>query len=484
MRRKVFLSAALAVVLTAATVVPAQAAMAGAPANDVTIGNSVPISKVVTVEQMRQVILDQTNAARKNNGLAPLTLSTKITSVAQAWTVKQASANAMSHNPSYSTQIPSGWRWAGENVAEGFDYSNVVEGWLTSPGHYKNIMNDKATHIGIGIAFSSSDRAYFTQNFAAYSSDPDGGAAPAAAAPSATTTSRLYGSDRYATAGKILDKWSSAGTLYIASGAVFPDALSASAIAGHTNDPVMIVPPTGLTSNLLASAKRLNPKRIVIMGGTGAVSDHVVKQLRKSLPNASYTRIAGADRYQTAQQAVDKLWSGSVRHVYLAVGSNFPDALAAAPAAITQGAAIIPVKGSQPGKELLALLKKKGVAKITIVGSTGVIPSSFADTLKSSGYSVTRIGGADRYATAEAIAKSVFPGSQSTTYLATGANFADALAAAALAGKQHAPLLLSRSSCLPGGTAAYLRSSNTKQAILLGGPAIISTAVEKHLASC
>ncbi|MGM7677757.1 cell wall-binding repeat-containing protein [Microbacterium sp. A94] len=479
MRFKIVLAAAVAALLGLTTAVPANAADTNADSPNVAY------NEVLSVQQARQLIFNETNAARASKGLPALKQSSGLTDLAQGWSQQQARADRMYHNPNYASGSPAGWFWLAENVAAGYNYTDVVDAWLRSPGHYRNIMNANATHIGIGIAYSATrGTAYFTQNFGGYSSSPDSGIDDVVVTPSTVKVSRLWGADRYETARRILSQFPKSDTLYVASGQVFADALSAAAIAGRSGDPVVITPSQGLTDNLIHSIWKRSPKRIIIMGGTGAVSENVVNQLRRYLPNTEYIRMAGADRYATSMMAVEKLWQGKLEHAYLAVGSNYPDALAAAPAAIKQGATVIPVRGAKPDAQLLSLLQKKGVKQITLVGSTGVIPSSFEQSLRSKGFSVTRLGGQDRYATAEAIAKKVFPGAQEKAFIATGSNFADALAAAPLAGKTKSPLLLSRTTCLPAGTSAYLKSSTTRQVVLLGGSGVLTNAIERHLASC
>jgi uncharacterized protein YkwD len=57
---------------------------------------------------------------------------------------------------------------AAENIAAGYgDARSVMNGWMASPGHCRNIMLSTATEIGIGFAFSSQSdyRTYWTQDF-------------------------------------------------------------------------------------------------------------------------------------------------------------------------------------------------------------------------------------------------------------------------------------------------------------------------------
>ncbi|MEO6534162.1 MAG: cell wall-binding repeat-containing protein [Pseudolysinimonas sp.] len=122
-------------------------------------------------------ILADTNALRAAGGLAPLTESTAMDTVAQNWSAAMYAANAMTHNPNYSTQIPSGWTGAGENIAYGYSYTTVVEAWHQSAGHYANIMGNYNA-IGIGY-YESNGVTYFTQDFGKYSTVPSPKAAAA-----------------------------------------------------------------------------------------------------------------------------------------------------------------------------------------------------------------------------------------------------------------------------------------------------------------
>ncbi len=145
----------------------------------VTAGPAPSASAAVSVELAVQQILTDTNAIRAELGLRPLIRNSAMDSVAQSWSQTQANNGAMSHNPSYTSQIPAGWTRAGENVARGYSYTYVVTAWRGSSGHYANMTGDY-TDIGIGYVEKDGTR-YYTQNFAKYSR-------PAPAAPIATPT--------------------------------------------------------------------------------------------------------------------------------------------------------------------------------------------------------------------------------------------------------------------------------------------------------
>lgn len=133
-------------------------------------------------------ILSHANQSRAEAGLGPLRMNSSMNSVALAWAKQMDAANSMSHNPSYSSQIPGGWSKAGENVAHGYASGAAVHaGWMSSPGHKANILGD-FTDIGIAH-ISGANGTWSVQVFAKYGATvappapPAPAPAPAPAAP-------------------------------------------------------------------------------------------------------------------------------------------------------------------------------------------------------------------------------------------------------------------------------------------------------------
>lgn len=121
-----------------------------------------------TTAQVIQRILADTNAFRAQNGKPALQLSAPMNTVAGNYAKKMHDTCTFEHNTDFSTQIPAGWTRAGENIAAGYDYTEVVNGWINSPGHRANLLGD-FTHIGIGY-FQGPNcyGTYFVQNFGKY----------------------------------------------------------------------------------------------------------------------------------------------------------------------------------------------------------------------------------------------------------------------------------------------------------------------------
>lgn len=119
------------------------------------------------------------NHSRAAAGLGGLTLNGALSQVALAWANQMAAAGVLSHNPSYSTQIPGGWGLCGENVAQGYpNASSVHQGWMNSSGHRANVLGD---YTDIGIAhIAAGGTTWSVEVFAKYGASAP---APVAAAP-------------------------------------------------------------------------------------------------------------------------------------------------------------------------------------------------------------------------------------------------------------------------------------------------------------
>ncbi len=296
---------------------------------------------------------------------------------------------------------------------------------------------------------------------------------PSGTAAAAPTVARYQGADRFATSAAIVDANYSPGVpvAYVATGANFPDALAGGAAAAKDDGPLLLVTPDSIPSSIATELRRLNPGRIVVLGGTRAVSSAVQDALQ-GYTAGSVTRVSGADRYATAAALATQFPNGSP--VYLATGLNFPDALSATAAAAAQHAAILLTEPNAVPAATAAALATLHPSSITIVGGTSVVSAGVASQLAAYSAKVSRIGGADRYATAVAVATTEFPGATGAL-VASGAGFADALAGGPVAGTHGEPLLLAAPTCLPQPTAKQVPSLT--HITLLGGPAALGAGV-------
>lgn len=98
-------------------------------------------------------------------------------------------------------------------------------------------------------------------------------------------------------------------------------------------------------------------------------------------------------------------------------------------------------------------------------------------------HAVHRISGADRYASAAALARQAFLEGADTAYLASGETLVDALAVGPVAAEQDAAVLLTRKGSLPESTLAAIDDLGISQVRIVGGEAAISATVAEQLAA-
>lgn len=96
---------------------------------------------------------------------------------------------------------------------------------------------------------------------------------------------------------------------------------------------------------------------------------------------------------------------------------------------------------------------------------------------------VSRVAGPDRYATAASISRATFPAGVPVAFVATGANFPDALAGAAAAAYLGGPMLLTAGSSLPAATASELARLRPARIVVLGSAGVVSDGVAAAIAA-
>ena len=295
---------------------------------------------------------------------------------------------------------------------------------------------------------------------------------------------RIAGDNRYETAAKIAREYApftpGEGVVYVATGQGFADALSAAAAAAYLDAPLLLTAPTSLPSVIKTEIVRLKPQTIIIVGGTSVVSTGVENALKKLAPTVE--RQAGSDRYTTSRIVSREAFEADgATTAFVATGSGFADALAAASAAGSMGAPVVLVDGSSSRvpSATRTLLADLGVTDVYVAGGTAVVSSSILSTLRGYGFidSATRLAGSDRYTTSMAITEEIFPGTNGAGYFAVGTGYADALAGAALAGGRGEPLYIVPPNCVPRAVLTHMESTGVEEVSLLGGTAVLSSRV-------
>jgi putative cell wall-binding protein len=298
--------------------------------------------------------------------------------------------------------------------------------------------------------------------------------------PAEVRAGRVSGPNRFATAVAASQTAFPEGAplVFVASGENYPDAL-AGAAAAKGEAPVLLVGRDGIPPEVIAEIDRLGAQGIAILGGTAAVSSQVEAQLRARVPFT--IRFSGSNRVLTSVEASKMAFPNGAPVVYLATADAFPDALAAGAGASAEGGPVLLVRGTSLDPTVLAELQRLRPARIVIAGGAAAIPETIA-TQAGSVAPVTRVSGANRYATAAAVAQAVHP-TAADAIVATGLDFPDALSGAWLAGAARRPLLLVPGTCTAEPALRAADRLGVTGVTIMGGSAAVHSRVER-LAVC
>lgn len=301
---------------------------------------------------------------------------------------------------------------------------------------------------------------------------------------------RLAGANRYETNLAVNDTIDAktGGTVFVATGADFADALSAGPAATINDAPLFLAATNSIPTKTLAQIKELQPKRVYVIGGTGAISSTVVTQLREAA-GVMPLRVGGVDRYETSAKVFQAFFSGrDVDTVFVATGLDYPDALSASAAGGALDAPVLLVNGAKGGNVLHSssvLMKRLGVETVAITGGTGAVNASIESNLSKDFASVVRLGGDNRYATNLSVNDYLTGRAGDTAltgvWVATGRDFPDALSASVPAGQLTQRLVLSDGKCLPKPVVSewiYGEGSRVDVVTLVGGEGVLAKALE------
>lgn len=290
----------------------------------------------------------------------------------------------------------------------------------------------------------------------------------------AGSVERAAGADRYETASALSRSAFAPGvpTVHLATGEAFPDALAAAPAAAVSGGPVLLTRTSTLPQSVRQELLRLGPGRVVVVGGSSAVADQVVDQVRQALGGVTVERVAGADRYATAAALATRTWGPGAPVAYVASGEGFPDALAASGAAGALGGPVLLARVGGLPPATSAELSRLRPRRAVVVGGTSVLGTGVETATR--GYAPTvRAAGSNRFLTSYAVARDAFAaGSGGTAVVATGLDFPDGLSGGAVAGAGGGPLLLTGAST-PQQLLVEARRSGLGRVVVAGGPSAV-----------
>lgn len=219
------------------------------------------------------------------------------------------------------------------------------------------------------------------------------------------TISRAAGDDRVQTAIELSRRaFESAETVVLARADEWPDALAASTLAAEMGGPVLLTGRDALDPLVADEIERLGAGTVYLLGGVEALTPQVEQDVTAAGLDAR--RRVGADRIETAALVSGEVVAlgGPAAQAIVARADSFVDALAAGNLATTGRAPLLLTPTDELADATAAALERDvdGDA-VFIAGGETAVDAGVEEALGADGYTVTRLAGPERYATARAI---------------------------------------------------------------------------------
>ena len=195
------------------------------------------------------------------------------------------------------------------------------------------------------------------------------------------TAVRVSGATRHGTAAAIAARAypNGAGRVYVVRGSVNADAISAGML---TDGPVLLTSNDGTSvpPETAAAIAALDPTQVTAVGGRGVLTSEA---LTAAAAGRTASRIAGANRYETAHLVAERAFPGAVSRVYLARGDGVAFADAVASGILTRGPVLLAVGpcGTLPSATRTYIFDEQP-ARVTALGGTGALCSSILTAAK------------------------------------------------------------------------------------------------------
>ena len=191
---------------------------------------------------------------------------------------------------------------------------------------------------------------------------------------------RIAGADRYGTsemvAKRVVGITGKKNTGVVASGQVFPDALSVGTFASRDGYPILLVKKDSVPSQIQNAIKDLDINKTYIAGGTNTIS----KSTEAKLPNV-VERMAGSTRYETSV-AIAKSKFGASKEAYIASGEEFADALVISPiSGKFNRPTLLVSRNKKVNSPVKAYIRNAGFTSITAIGGERFVPYSVLEDL-------------------------------------------------------------------------------------------------------
>jgi putative cell wall-binding protein len=227
------------------------------------------------------------------------------------------------------------------------------------------------------------------------------------------------------------------------------------------------------------SAMKKSLRRVAVVAVATLVVAPALATVASATSTFAFDRQAGIDRYATSVKVATTF--GTSTSVILANGTNAHtvDALTAAYLAGVKHAPILLTQLDATPTDVVAAITATGATTVYIVGGTGVVSTAQGAALDAKFGTVTRLGGDDRFLTAEKVIAEAGAATSATktAIVTTGMDFPDALGAGPLSYVKGMPIGITTQSALPDSTLTALKGAGVTNAIVLGGPTVVGQGV-------
>ena len=314
-------------------------------------------------------------------------------------------------------------------------------------------------------------------------------------------TERVAGSSRVATGAALSKRGfpsaSAVDAVLLARSDAYPDALAGAPLAAQVGGPVLLTSSNALSPEAKAEIQRLDPSKAYLLGGDAALSPAIESELKSM--GVEPVRIEGSNRFATAAAVAPELPATS--HAFIVEGADasptrgWPDAVAVSALAARVGSPILLVTTESLPDATRQALIDLGITSATVVGGEAAVSQEVADAVADPDgdgdvdIAVERIAGASRYDTAVKVAQRAMDdgADPATTWMASGGNWPDALAAGPIVAQTGGVFLFVHptdlTSSAPARDFLASKAGSIVTPIVVGGQAAVSFGVEDQVAA-
>ena len=119
------------------------------------IGPQPQTAEAATATEIRDALEVRINNARAARGLRRLRVNLTVQQYAQSHANRMGNLNTMFHDSALWNEVPDDTEWLAENVGYVWQGPGAArrmhQAYMSSDGHRANILNPRATHMGIGV---------------------------------------------------------------------------------------------------------------------------------------------------------------------------------------------------------------------------------------------------------------------------------------------------------------------------------------------